>query len=67
MQTDKDFHFSETYSASVLSFTDNAVSNIVFDFLKSVSHMITFLKHTLGLSLRIRYAYVNRIVRMLFI
>ena len=51
---DKDFYICETYSASVLSYTDNAVSNIVLDSLKSVSRMITFLKQTLGLSLRMR-------------
>ena len=51
MPTDKDFHFCEIYLASVISYTDNAVSNTVLDSLKSVSRMITFLKQTLGLSL----------------
>ena len=37
MSADKDFHFCETYSASVLYFTDNAVLNTVLDSLKLVS------------------------------
>ena len=52
MPDDKDFHYFETYSASLLSYTDNAVSNSVLDLLKSVSRMITYLKQTLGLSSR---------------
>ena len=46
-------------------------NNTVLDSLKSVSRMIKFLKHTLGLSLRKRFfdtnVYVNRSVRLLFI
>ena len=52
MPADKDFHFFETYSASLLSYTDNAVSNSVLDLLKSASGMITYLKKTLELSSR---------------
>ena len=54
MPTDKDFHFCETYSAPVLSYKDYGVSNPIFDSLKSVSRMITFLKQKLSLSLRMR-------------
>ena len=55
MPADKDFNFNITYSASVLSYTDNAVSNTVLDSLKSVSRMVTFLKQTLGLLSRMRF------------
>ena len=50
MPTDKDFHFCETYTASVLSYTANVLSNTALDSSKSVSRMITLLKQTLELS-----------------
>ena len=60
MPTDKDFHFWETYLASVLSYTDNAVLNTVLDSLKSVSRMITFLIKLKNENYLTQNVYVNR-------
>ena len=69
MPTDNDFHYCETYSASVLSYTDNNVSNTVLDSLKSVSHILKTdprvkLKNEIYFDTNV---YVSRSVRLLFI